>query len=75
MEAILRFYLTAVRHELIADFQLAFSHSKGADGDACWVRWERFGKDPGNSARAHWPPHLVEVSGVASLRSVTTENA
>src|SRR5258707_14369138 len=27
MEDILRFYLTTVRHELIADSQLAFSHS------------------------------------------------
>jgi hypothetical protein len=46
MEDILRLYLTYFRHELIADFQLAFSHSKAPDGDARWVRWERFGKDP-----------------------------
>jgi hypothetical protein len=45
MEDILRFYLIT-----IADSQLAPSVTRtagaGADGDACFVRWERFAKDP-----------------------------
>jgi hypothetical protein len=63
MEDILCSKLTNIRHELIADFQLALSHSKCVAG-AGWQRVQGpMGNDSvktqGDTARALRRPHLV----------------